>query len=66
MHGPAAAERRVEHVLEAAQHVIGVEHRILGDLPQAVGAVAHHVGQSARVNMPIWPWKAVIRPKLRP
>ena len=27
MHGPARAERRVEHVLEAAQDVIGVEHR---------------------------------------
>ena len=44
---PARAERRVEHVLEAAQDVIGVEHRIPGDLPQAVGAVAEDVGQRA-------------------
>ena len=29
MHGPLVAERRVEHVLQAAQDVIGVEHRIL-------------------------------------
>ena len=47
MHGPARAERRVEQVFEAAQHVIGVEHRILGDLPEAVGAMAEDVGQRA-------------------
>ena len=41
------AERRVEHVLEAAQHVVGVEHRIARDLPQAVGAVAEDIGQRA-------------------
>jgi hypothetical protein len=61
----AVAERRVEHVLQLAQDVIGVEHRIARHLPQAVGAVAEDVGQ-ARVNMPIWPWKAVMRPKLWP
>ena len=45
MHGPLVAERRVENVLERAQDVIGVEHRILGDLAKAVGAVAQHVGE---------------------
>ena len=47
MHGPLFGERRVEHVFEAAQDVVGVEHRILGDLLQAVGAVAEDVGQRA-------------------
>ena len=31
----------------AAMDVVGVEHRILGDLAQAVGAVAQHVGERA-------------------
>ncbi len=44
---PRCSERRVEQILEAAQHIIGVEHRILGDLPQAVGAVALDIGQCA-------------------
>ena len=43
----AAAERRVEHVLEAAQDVVGVEHRVARDLPQPVGAVAEDVGERA-------------------
>ena len=43
---PALRERRVEHVLEAAQDVVGVEHRVLGDLAQAIGAVAEDVGRA--------------------
>ena len=44
----ALGERRVEDVLKAPQDVIGVEHRVLGDLLQAIGAVAEDVGERAR------------------
>src|SRR3546814_19610484 len=40
-------EGRVEHIVEAAQQIIGVEHRILGHLLQPVGAVAEHIGERA-------------------
>ena len=39
-------EGRVEHVFEAAQDVVGVEHRVFRDLLQAVGAVAEDVAQA--------------------
>src|SRR3546814_20632885 len=42
---PAKAERRVKHVVEASEHVFGVEHRISGDLFQPVGAVAEDLGE---------------------
>jgi hypothetical protein len=45
--GTALGERRVEHVLEASQDVVGVEHRVFGDLLQSVGAVAEDVGERA-------------------
>ena len=63
MHGPDAANGASSVSSSAAQDVVGVEHRILGHLAQPVGAVAQHVGQRARMNMPIWPWKATMRPK---
>ena len=44
---PSAGERGVEHVVERAQHVVGVEHRVLGDLLQPVRAMAEHIGQRA-------------------
>ena len=37
----------VKHVLEAAQNVIRIENRILGDLLQTVGAVAQDISQGA-------------------
>ena len=43
----AGGERRGVEILQAGKDVIGVEHRILGDLAQAIGAVAHHVAERA-------------------
>ena len=43
----ALGERSVEHVLEAAEDVIGVEHGILGDLLQPIGTVAEDIGERA-------------------
>src|SRR3546814_15288070 len=40
-------EGRVEHIVEAAQQIIGVAHRILGYLLQPVGAVAEHISERA-------------------
>jgi hypothetical protein len=42
----ASGERRVEHVFEAPQNVIGVQHGIFGDLLQSVRAVAQDVSES--------------------
>jgi hypothetical protein len=56
-----AVERRRHQRLQACLDVVGVQHGVFGDLFQAVSAVAEDVGE-ARVNMPIWPWKAHMRP----
>ena len=45
-----AAERRAHGPGQPRLDVVGVEHGVLGDLGQAVGAVAHHVGQRAHIH----------------
>eukprot|EP01035_Chromulina_nebulosa_P038413 gene38413-51894_t len=50
VHAGAVREGRRHHVRQTGLDVVGVQHRILGDLTQAVGAVAHHVGQGADIH----------------
>ena len=47
MHARAIAERQRHQVLQAGTHVVGVEHRVLGGLAHAVGAVRQHVAHRA-------------------
>ena len=48
MHARSARpERRIQHIFEAAQQVVGVEHGVFGDLFQAIRAMAHHIGKRA-------------------
>src|SRR3546814_9769570 len=44
---PRCGKGVVEDVIQAAQQVIGVEHRILGHLLEPVGPVAEDIGERA-------------------
>ena len=49
VHARAAwSERRIEHIVQAAQDVIGVEHGIFGNLLQPVRPVAEDIGERPR------------------
>ena len=49
MQGPSG-KAAVSAPLEPRLDVVGVQHRVLGHLAQAVRAVAHHVGQRAHIH----------------
>src|SRR6516162_121610 len=40
-------KRKAEIALESNPQVIGIEHRVLGYLPQSVSPVTHHIGECA-------------------
>ena len=44
---PRRAERCIQHVLQAAQHVVGIEHGVARNLPQPVCTVAKDIGERA-------------------